>query len=243
MAHLNVNKAAPEENPPGELADYQPGEISGVKVAANGKKFLVRKGLTPQQIEELKAQGISVLDEEPAHDQLAQSITQNVMKSLKSLLPQFFSQKGNDPMSTQANKNEQGNTPAAAAKALTDEDWTKIGELVDTKVKEALVPVTESISAVTQRVDTLEKNAGETAETAAAAADKAAAAAGTAAETQETTKSLTQVLAQQTELLTKAFNARPAGNAQIGSQVPEQQNSRKSVWGASPVMSALNQIG
>ena len=222
-----------EPPPPGELTDYKPLENSLVDAAANGHKWLVRKCLSPDEIATLKAQGIAI-PEGPVD--IAATIKQAVIEAVSFLNKPINVQKGTEPMDpkeTAANKDEGQPSGAAAGtettKMLSDDDWTKISELVDTKISEALAPIKEQISQVSEKsVETAQK------------AEAAAAAAG---ESTETAKSLAQSVSAQTELLTKSMGHRPApaGDGGGGSPTPgSTTQTQKSVWGNSGVTSYIS---
>jgi len=126
---------------PGKLTDYAVEEVSMVDYPANDRPFLLRKNagqFTPEQLAELKAQGIEPAEAPSLFKQLRSALMSDIQDLFKKLMAPMATQKGTDPMS------EQAASEATETKALTDEDLAKVQELIDA----ALQPWEEKFSAM-----------------------------------------------------------------------------------------------
>lgn len=209
---MNIDKA-PGMPMPGKLTDYLVEETSLVDYPANDKPFLVRKGaFTPEQIEELKAQGLSPIEVSPLAYQLHQIRAQlkadfaEAIESIKQFMAPTATQKGTDPMS------EQLAAEATEAKALTEAD---VQSLIDA----ALAPWGEKFAALEARVAACEAPASE-AEMEDSYKPEAEAKAEEAPKVDPTAEQMKAFAADNAELkaLVKSLiNQRPAGQAEKGS--------------------------
>lgn len=228
---MNIDKA-PGMPVPGKLTDYLVDETSLVDYPANDRPFLVRKGaFTPEQIEELKAQGLSPIEVSPLAYQLHQIRAQlkadfaEAIESIKQFMAPTATQKGTDPMS------EQLAAEATETKALTEAD---VQSLIDA----ALAPWGEKFAALEARVAACEAPKAEEAEgTAAAQVEAKAEESPKVDPTAEQIKALADSNAELKSLLQSVINQRPAGQVEKGSPAtPAPQ--QKSVFEGS----ALDQI-
>lgn len=229
---MNIDKA-PGMPVPGKLTDYLVDETSLVDYPANDRPFLVRKGaFTPEQIEELKAQGLSPIEVSPLAYQLHQIRAQlkadfaEAIESIKQFLAPTATQKGTDPMS------EQLAAEATETKALTEAD---VQSLIDA----ALAPWGEKFAALEARVAACEASASEAEmEDSAKSQEEAKAKESPKVDpTAEQIKALADSNAELKSLLQSVINQRPAGQVEKGSPAtPAPQ--QKSVFEGS----ALDQI-
>lgn len=227
---MNIDKA-PGMPVPGKLTDYMVDENSLVDYPANDRPFLVRKGaFTPEQIEELKAQGLSPIEVSPLAYQLHQIRAQlkadfaEAIESIKQFLAPTATQKGTDPMS------EQLAAEATETKALTDADWNEIQSRIDA----ALAPWGEKFAALEARVAACEAPASEAEmEDSAKPQEEAKAEEALAADpTAEQIKALAASNAELQAMVKNLVNQRPAGQSEKGSPaVPATQ--KKAVFSGS----------
>lgn len=203
---MNIDKA-PGMPIPGKLTDYLVDETSLVDYPANDKPFLVRKGaFTPEQIEELKAQGISPIEAPGFFQQFRSLIKADIFEAIKQFLAPTATQKGTDPMS------EQLAAEATETKALTEAD---VQSLIDA----ALAPWGEKFAALEARVAACESPASE-AEMEDSYKPEAEAKAEEAPKVDPTAEQMKAFAADNAELkaLVKSLiNQRPAGQAEKGS--------------------------
>ena len=203
---MNIDKA-PGMPIPGKLTDYLVEETSLVDYPANDKPFLVRKGaFTPEQIEELKAQGISPIEAPGFFQQFRSLIKADIFEAIKQFLAPTATQKGTDPMS------EQLAAEATETKALTEAD---VQSLIDA----ALAPWGEKFAALEARVAACEAPASE-AEMEDSYKPEAEAKAEEAPKVDPTAEQMKAFAADNAELkaLVKSLiNQRPAGQAEKGS--------------------------
>ncbi len=182
-------------------------ETSLVDYPANDKPFLVRKGaFTPEQIEELKAQGISPIEAPGFFQQFRSLIKADIFEAIKQFLAPTATQKGTDPMS------EQLAAEATETKALTEAD---VQSLIDA----ALAPWGEKFAALEARVAACEAPASE-AEMEDSYKPEAEAKAEEAPKVDPTAEQMKAFAADNAELkaLVKSLiNQRPAGQAEKGS--------------------------
>lgn len=206
---MNINKA-PGMPIPGKLTDYMVDEVSAVDYPANDKPFLVRKGaFTPEQIEELKAQGISPIEAPGFFQQFRSLIKADIFEAIKQFLAPTATQKGTDPMS------EQLAAEATEAKALTDADWNEIQSRIDA----ALAPWGEKFAALEARVAAFEapKADAEMEDSYKPEVEAKAEEAPKVDPTAEQIKSLADSNAKLQEMVKSLINQRPAGQAEKGS--------------------------
>jgi hypothetical protein len=216
---------------PGKLTDYLVEETSLVDYPANDRPFLVRKNagqFTPQQIEELKANGIEPGEAPSLFKQLRSALMSDIQDLFKKLMAPMATQKGTDPMS------EQAASEATENKVLTDEDLAKVQALIDA----ALQPWEEKFSAFESRVAALEAPKAEEVEDKAPMEDKApevskeAPVAPATDATAEQIKALASSTAELQAMVKSILNQRPAGQVEKGSPAaPETQ--KKAVFSGS----------
>lgn len=197
---------------PGKLTDYMVEETSLVDYPANDRPFLVRKNagqFTPEQLAELKAQGIEPSEAPSLFKQLRSALMSDIQDLFKKLMAPMATQKGTDPMS------EQAASEATENKALTDADWAEVQSRIDA----ALQPWAEKFAALEARVAACEAPAAEPApmEDACKPMEKAEDPAPVVDQTAEQIKTLTTTTAQLQEMVKSILNQRPAGQVEKGS--------------------------
>lgn len=201
---MNIDKA-PGMPVPGKLTDYLVEENSLVDYPANDKPFLVRKGaFTPEQIEELKAQGLSPIEAPGFFQQFRSLIKADIFEAIKQFLAPTATQKGTDPMS------EQLAAEATEAKALTEAD---VQSLIDA----ALAPWGEKFTALEARVAACEAPKAEETEAAAPEIEAKAEESPAADQTSEQIKALAASNAELQTMVKNLLNQRPAGQSEKGS--------------------------
>lgn len=218
---MNIDKA-PGMPVPGKLTDYMVDETSLVDYPANDRPFLVRKGaFTPEQLAELKAQGISPVEAPGFFDQMRSLLKSDILEVIKQFLAPTATQKGTDPMSEQA-ANE-----ATVEKMLTDADWNEVQARIDA----ALAPWADKFAALEDRLSKLEAPAESEQEDGYKPAEAEAPKAEAAPDT------TSQELAEMKSMLNKLLSQRPVGQVESGS-TPTAAPAKKSVFEGS----SLDQI-
>ena len=202
---------------PGKLTDYMVEETSLVDYPANDRPFLVRKNaFTPEQIEELKAQGISPVEAPGFFEQMRSLLKSDILEVIKQFMAPTANQKGTDPMS------EQLANEATVDKALTDADWNEIQMRIDA----ALAPWDEKFAALESRIAACEAPAAEAEpmEDACKPAEKEASA---------PVEDKTAVELAELKAMLKGFmNQRPVGQVASG-VTPTAEPQKKSVFSGS----------
>jgi len=208
---MNIDKA-PGMPVPGKLTDYGVDEVSVVDYPANDRPFLVRKNFTPEQLEELKAQGITPQQAPGFFEQMRSLLKSDILEVLKQFLAPTATQKGTDPMSEQA-------ATEAIEKMLTDADWTEIQSRIDA----ALAPWVDKFAALEDRLSKLEAPAESEQEDGYKPAEAEAPKAEAAPDT------TSQELAEMKSMLNKLLSQRPVGQVESGS-TPTAAPAKKSVF-------------
>lgn len=209
---MNIDKA-PGMPVPGKLTDYMVDETSLVDYPANDRPFLVRKNFTPEQLEELKAQGITPQQAPGFFEQMRSLLKSDILEVLKQFLAPTATQKGTDPMSEQA-ANE-----ATVEKMLTDADWNEVQARIDA----ALAPWADKFAALEDRLSKLEAPAESEQEDGYKPAEAEAPKAEAAPDT------TSQELAEMKSMLNKLLSQRPVGQVESGS-TPAAAPQKKSVF-------------
>lgn len=209
---MNIDKA-PGMPVPGKLTDYGVDEVSVVDYPANDRPFLVRKNFTPEQLEELKAQGITPQQAPGFFEQMRSLLKSDILEVLKQFLAPTATQKGTDPMSEQA-ANE-----ATVEKMLTDADWNEVQARIDA----ALAPWADKFAALEDRLSKLEAPAESEQEDGYKPAEAEAPKAEAAPDT------TSQELAEMKSMLNKLLSQRPVGQVESGS-TPTAAPAKKSVF-------------
>lgn len=227
----------------GEMTDYLPSEVSPCGWPINDRKLLVRRGMdiTPEQVQELRSQGIDVEYEASPEagmlDALKQFVTKGIQDALKPFQNILSSKGSNDPMADNATQT-QSERAEGDASGISDADWTKIGQMIDDKIKTAI----DALNTADAADDAATSGTAEmSADTPAAEAPAAEAQAEKSASSDVAalTALVAQMAQQQAETQTalkSLLNTVPGGQSQRSVETAE---ANKGVWGSSPYAAAI----
>lgn len=252
-----IPEADPSEAPeitPGKLVDYQVEETSAVPFGANGRDFLVRKGLSDEQIAQLRAAGVAInkeSDEQADKSVLptVKEITNAVKEALQPFLSAILKRSPDmdkvttpDPQETKKEEADMESMQAPeTAPALTEEDWARIQSMIEETAKGVCSHVEKRCEDLEKRFEMIEQKSGQTQQMAEEANKNAEAATQSVSQTQEVAKSLAESIQSQTEMISKAFNSRPAGAPPAA--VEQEVTNKQSAWANSGIAKTLRSIG
>lgn len=238
----------------GEMTDYKPYSVALVPWGANDRKALTMRGMTKEEAEAIRAQGVAVSEEAEPEPSWAsafrESITKGLMDALKPLQNIFSSKGSDDTMAqatqTQTQREEAVTTEAAAAEsALTPEAKAEIQKMIDDSIKTALDAYKKECA---KMIDDAIKTAAMSAPAeAAAAAAPVQAEAAKSADTEDL-KALVALVQKQaddnaklTAALQQTLTARGAGQAAAtgNSDHAATESQQDGTWGNSLLMAAV----
>jgi len=244
----------------GEMTDYKPYSVALVPWGANDRKALTMRGMTKEEAEAIRAQGVAVSEEAEPEPSWAsafrESITKGLMDALKPL-QNIFSSKGSDDMSTtatQAQTKREGEVVTETAAALTPEQEAAVTQICNDVCTAMMAPCLERITkleAASASDATDDTTANATAAMSAPAPGAAAApvqAESAKSADNEDLKALVALVQKQaddnaklTAALQQTLTARGAGQAAVTGNAdhvaPEAQQT--GTWGSSSLMAAV----
>lgn len=241
----------------GEMTDYKPYSVALVPWGASDRKALTMRGMTKEEAEAIRAQGVAVSEEAEPEPSWAsafrESITKGLMDALKPLQNIFSSKGSDDTMAqatqTQTQREEAVTTETAAAEsALTPEAKAEIQKMIDDSIKTALdaYKKEDATQDAASDVDSCTAAMSAPAEAAAAAAPVQAEAAKSA--DTEDLKALVALVQKQaddnaklTAALQQTLTARGAGQAAATGNADhvDSEARQTGTWGSSSLMAAV----